>query len=160
MVIYKATGEVDVEWQPGSFTKQFRWRFIECVYGQIWNMLTGIYYVYAAATGLNKVYMTRDFGKINTNSNYAEHILIGSTPSVGGWIKEFIPGTIVASELGGGSTTYAADYNYTNATTTTRVAFAGGHSAFDKTVGHFTLASVDSPADAYPNVGASLVLPE
>ena len=159
-VLTTPSGEVDVEWQPGSFTKQFRWRFIECVYGQIWNILTGIYYVYDASTELNKVYMTRDFGKINTNSNYAEHVLIGSTPSVNGWIKEFIPGTIVASELGGSSTTYAADYNYTGATTTIRIARAGGYSNAGGAAGPFTLNSINSPEHASAARGASLVLPE
>ena len=104
--------------------------------------------------------MTRDFDKINTNSNYAERVLIGSTPSINGWVKEFIPGTIVASELGGSSTTFAADHNYTNNSATTRIALAGEASIYGGYAGPFTLHSRYSPADAVSNIGASLVLAE
>lgn len=152
------SGEVDVEWKTGSFAKQFRWRFIECFYGQIWNFLTGIYYVYDSANDVNKVFITRDPDKINTNSNYVDYVEVGNTPSVNGWIKEFIPGTIVAGELGGSSTTYASDYNYTSASGATRCALAGGDSAGGGHAGPFSLASSYAPSSAAAHIGASLVL--
>lgn len=157
-VLDAPSGQVSVEWQPGSFTNQFRWRFIECVYGQIWNFLTGIYYAYDPVSTMNKVYITRDPEKINTNSNFSEHIYIGDTPSVNGYIKEFIPGSIVAGELGGSSTTYAADYNYTSASASTRVALAGGYSAYGAAAGPFFLSSNNAASDAYVSIGASLVI--
>lgn len=154
------SGEVDVEYESGQFTKQFRWRFIECVYGQIWNFLTGIYYVYDEVLDMNKVYITRDPEKINTNSDYSEYIHVGNTPASNGYVKEMIPGMIECSELGGSSTTYWCDYHYTSNSATTRTARSGGHSAYGGSAGPFALHSPHSPAIARAYIGAALVLPD
>lgn len=154
------SGEVDVEYESGQFTKQFRWRFIECVYGQIWNFLTGIYYVYDEVLDMNKVYITRDPEKINTNSDYSEYIHVGNTPASNGYVKEMIPGMIECSELGGSSTTYWCDYHYTSNSATTRTARSGGYSALGGDAGPFCLHSTSSPAGANAYCGAALVLPD
>mgnify|MGYP007022188009 CR=1 FL=1 len=154
------SGEVDVEWQPGSFTKQFRWRFIECVYGQIWNILSGIYYVYDEVNDVNRVYITRDPSKINTNSDYSEYIHVGDTPAVNGYVKKCLPGMIEAAELGGSTTTYMADYHWSSNSATTRIARSGGTSAIGGLAGPRALNSSTSPAGADVSIGAALVLPE
>lgn len=154
------SGEVEVEYEEGKLTKQFRWRFIEGVYGQIWNFLTGIYYVYDAELDVNKVYITRDYGKINTSSNVSDYIHIGNTPAVNGWVKEFIPGSIICEELGGSSTTYKSDYNYTNNSAATRVALVGGTSIIGGSAGLFCFSSNPAASHANASIGASLVLPE
>lgn len=154
------SGEVDVEYESGQFTKQFRWRFIECVYGQIWNFLTGIYYVYDEVLDMNKVYIARDPEKINTNSDYSEYIHVGNTPASNGYVKEMIPGMIECSELGGSSTTYWCDYHYTSNSATTRTARSGGSSDSGGSAGPFCLYSSSSPASAHSAFGAALVLPD
>ncbi|MDD4690080.1 MAG: hypothetical protein PHE51_10085 [Eubacteriales bacterium] len=159
-VLKTPSGEVDVEYEEGKFTKQFRWRFIEGVYGQIWNFLTGVYYIYDAELNVNKVYITRDYDKINTSRNVSDYIHIGNTPAVNEWVKEFIPGSIICEELGGSSTTYKADYNYTSNSATTRVALVGGPSTNGGIAGLFCFASTYAASDAAVYVGASLVLPE
>lgn len=153
------SGEVEVEWQEGSFTKQFRWRFIECVYGQIWNVLSGIYYVYDAENDVNRVYITRDPAKINTNSDISEYIYVGDTPAVNGYIKKCLPGMIEAAELGGSTTTYMADYHYTSNSATTRIALSGGSSGSGGNAGPRSLLSTASASSPDVRIGAALVMP-
>lgn len=158
-VLTTPSGEVDVEYEEGSFTKQFRWRFIECVYGQIWNFLSGIYYVYDDENVVNKVYITRDPEKINTNSDYSEYQYAGDTPAGNGWVRKCLPGMIEAEELGGSSTTYMSDYHYSNNSAAVRIARAGGHSDRGGNAGPFALTSNDGPSSPGTRIGAALVLP-
>lgn len=162
-VLATHSGEVEVEYETGKFTKQFRWRFIEGFYGQIWKFLTGIYYRWEPGWEKIKVYVSPDFSKINVNNNFSEYMFAGETPKANGYVKEFIPGTIISEELGGSSTAYKCDYNYTNADATsafTYVAVSGGHSGNGAYAGPFYLHSRVSVGGAYVDIGASVVLPD
>lgn len=152
------SGEVTVEWQTGSFTKPFRWRFIENYYGWVWQMLVGCYCVYNADTGFNDVYMTRDLSKINTDSNYLAYDYIGRSPSANGWVKEMIPGTILPAETGGSSTTYFCDHYYTSTSLTIRTFFSGGFSTYGVNAGAFCLNSFNAPSTVATTIGPSLCI--
>lgn len=155
------SGEVQVEYEPGKFTKQFRWRFMEGFYGQIWKLLSGIYYRWEPGWEKIKVFIAQGIDVINTSNNFSQYALLGETPKANGYIKEFIPGTVIADELGGSTTTYKCDYSscyYTAVNAFTHSAIVGGNSFNGRNAGPFFFASTVDVGSAYVYIGASLVM--
>mgnify|MGYP000932863655 CR=1 FL=1 len=155
------SGEVQVEYETGKFTKQFRWRFMEGIYGHVWKLLSGTYYRWEPGWEKIKVYITRNISDINASNDFSKYILAGETPKAEGWVKEFIPGTIISAELGGSSTTHKSDYNYTYVSAQnafTYIAMVGGYSNDGGRGGPFYLNSSVGVGSARVHIGASLVI--
>ncbi len=156
------SGQIVHEYIPGSYTNPFRWRFIEQFFGQIWNILSGIYVRWEPGWELQKVYMAQSAGDITTNNNYGNHRLIGEIGRNDGYVKEFIPGTILPAEKGASTTTGKCDYNYNSTLQTayTNTALVGGDSDNGGYAGPGCLASHWGAGYAVGSGGASFVLTE
>ncbi len=70
-VLTTPSGEVTHEYTPGSFTYPFRWRFIEQFFGQIWNILSGIYVRWEPGWAMQKVYIATHHADITTNNDFS-----------------------------------------------------------------------------------------
>lgn len=157
------SGQIAHEYQTGLFTNAFRWRFVEEFFGQIWNILSGIYVVWQPGWTMQKVYVAKTPGQITTNNNYSGMTLIGEIPKSDGYIKEFLPGTILPGVITGASTTTGkCDYSYASGSTSAFVntAFVGGYSHYGGGAGPGYFSSNWAAGNANASVGASFVLPE
>jgi hypothetical protein len=156
------SGQKTYEYQAGLFSNPFRWRFIEEFFGQVWNNLGGIYVVWQPGWTLQKVYIATAPGMITTDNNYSGYKLLGEIPKTDGWIKEFVPGTILPSLLGTSSTTGKCDYSYTDPAVTAFVhtVIVGGLSDGGGGAGPGYFNSAWDAGGAHAHVGVSFVLTE
>lgn len=161
-VLTAPSGQIVHEYTAGSFTYPFRWRFIEQFFGQIWNILSGIYVRWEPGWELQKVYMAESADIITTNNDYSNYKLIGEIDRNNGYVKEFIPDTILPAEKGASTTTGKCDYNYnsTSQSTYTNTALVGGTSIYGGYAGPGYLNSDWLAGYAAASVGASFVLTE
>lgn len=95
-----------------------RYRGIENPFGHIWKWTDGINIQIASAAdgGTSKVYVADDPTNYN-DSNYNGYTLRGEEARTEAYVKELVFGEfgdIMPAVVGGGSTTYWADYHYTN----------------------------------------------
>jgi hypothetical protein len=99
---------------------------------------------------------------ITTDNNYSGYKLLGEIPKTDGWIKEFVPGTILPSLLGASSTTGKCDYSYTDPAVTAFVhtVIVGGHSSDGANAGPGYFISGWDAGGAGAYVGVSFVLTE
>ena len=95
-----------------------RYRGIENPFGHLWKWTDGINIQIASADdgGTSKVWVSSDPSKYN-DSNYDGYEIQGEEARTEGYTKTLVfgeNGDIIPAAVGGGSTTYWADYHYTN----------------------------------------------
>lgn len=147
-------------------TKEFmvtRYRGIENPFGHIWKWTDGINIQIASAAdgGTSKVYVADDPADYN-DSNYNGYTLRGEEARTESYVKELVFGEfgdIMPAVVGGGSTTYWADYHYTNipsSGTVLRGVLFGGHAVSGANAGFGSAYSSAAPAATTAHLGSRL----
>ena len=140
-----------------------RYRGIENPFGHLWKCSDGINIQIASEAdgGTSKVYVSDDPAKYN-DSNYTGYTLRGLEARELGYVKELAFGEfgdIMPAVVGGGSTTYWADYHYTNipdsGVALRSVLFSGNANSGTLTGFGFAYSS-NAPSLASANVGSRL----
>ena len=142
-----------------------RYRGIENPFGHIWKWTDGINIQINpteenGGDNTSKVYVANDPTKYN-DSNYDGYTMRGLEARDNGYVKELVFGEfgeIMPAVVGGGSTTYWADYHYTNIPETTglRGVLFGGP-AHDGALAGFGYAySSNAPSYANASIGSRL----
>ena len=161
-----ASGEVayTLEKAEGENSKVFtvpRYRGIENPFGHVWKWTDGVNIEVKTNSdgGTSKVYVCDDPSKYN-DSNYTGYTLRGLAARAEGYAKEMIFGEfgdLIASVVGGGSTTYWCDYFYTNiGSNDLRGVLFGGYTLYGARAG-FGYASTDyAPSSTTATVGSRL----
>lgn len=137
-----------------------RYRGIENPFGHIWKYTDGAnIQVTTGDAGLSILWTTDDPSNFSDTS-YTGYDKKGNICRTNGYAKKMLlgeDGDIVATEVGGSSSTYWCDYYYTNASANRmQVVLVGGSAGNGSAAG---LASVDSgsaPSTAYRNAGSRL----
>src|SRR5699024_8624397 len=115
----------------------FRYRGIENWWGDIWEWMSGVNVIN------NKYYMTK--GKLESNDNAEGYQEIGSRPTSNGYIEEMHPGTVLPKVNSGSSSTYYADYHWTNNSTTARGLLRSARAIYGARGGSFAVTSRRAP---------------
>lgn len=137
-----------------------RYRGIENPFGHIWKYTDGAnIQVTTGDAGLSILWTTDDPSNFSDTS-YTGYDKKGNICRTNGYAKKMLlgeDGDIVATEVGGSSSTYWCDYYYTNTSANRmQVVLVGGSAGNGSAAG---LASVDSgsaPSAAYRNAGSRL----
>lgn len=137
-----------------------RYRGIENPFGHIWKYTDGAnMQVTTGDAGLSILWTTDDPSNFSDTS-YTGYDKKGNICRTNGYAKKMLlgeDGDIVATEVGGSSSTYWCDYYYTNTSANRmQVVLVGGSAGNGSAAG---LASVDSgnaPSTAYRNAGSRL----
>lgn len=145
-----------------------RYRGIENPFGHLWKWTDGINIQIASADdgGTSKVWVSSDPSKYN-DSNYDGYEIQGEEARTEGYTKTLVfgeNGDIIPAAVGGGSTTYWADYHYTNIPASgvvLRGVLFGGSALHGSNAGFASAYSYYAPSDANASVGSRLCfLPE
>lgn len=142
-----------------------RYRGIEHPFGHLWKWTDGIN-IQINPTSANggdntsKVYVADDPAAYN-DSNYDGYTMRGLEARSAGYVKELVFGEfgdIMPATVGGGSTTYWADYHYTNIPTATalRGVLFGGHASYGASAGFGYAHSHHTPSHASADIGSRL----
>lgn len=163
-----ASGEVayDVTLDDGSVLKTVyanRYRGIENLFGHIWKWTDGInIQIEPDGTGdsSSKVYVANETANYN-DSNYDGYTMRGLEARANGYVRELVFGEfgdIMPAEVGGGSTTYWADYHYTNIpeAEALRGVLFGGPANDGASAGFAYARSHNAPSNANAPVGSRL----
>ena len=136
-----------------------RWRGFDNPFGDIWTNLDGVIIDADADNHENStdyVYVCTDPSKFSDTLT-DDYIKIAESTHNEGYVKAFDLGddaNIIASTVGGGSTTYMCDYHWTgNANTTLRTLYVGGGARNGATAGLCCLYSRDGVSSATSNLG-------
>lgn len=137
-----------------------RYRGIENPFGHIWKYTDGAnIQVTTGDNGLSILWTTADPSNFS-DSSYVGYDKKGNICRVNGYAKNTLlgeDGDIIATEIGGSSSTYWCDYYYTNTSTNRmQVVLVGGSAGNGSAAG---LASVDTgyaPSAAPRNIGSRL----
>ena len=142
-----------------------RYRGIENPFGHIWKLTDGINVRISpteanGGDNLSKVFVCEDPSKLN-DTNYNGYKHVGNEARTNGFVKEIIfgeEGEIMPSLVGGGSTQFFCDYNYTNipTTETLRGVLFGGDAYYGAIAGFVCANANDAPASAYAAIGSRL----
>src|SRR5690625_2824162 len=130
--------------------KTFSWRGIENFYGHIWKWVNGVNIID------NQYYLNPRYRKKRSNIDADGYYHIGSRPTSNGYIKELFPGTILPKELGGSSSTFYADYLYTNTEESIRAVRVGGPGIHGTRAGAFATHTHIAPTSTNAYSGARL----
>lgn len=126
------------------------WRGIENFYGHIFKWIGDINIIN------NEYYLNPVGRKRMSDVNSDGYIHIGSIPAANGYIREHYPGTILPSKLGGSSSTYMADYMWSNNDVGVRAVRSGGSGSNGARSGPFALSTNLAPTSTYAHSGARL----
>lgn len=140
-----------------------RYRGIENPFGHIWQWTDGINVeISSAADGdTSKVYVCNDPALYN-DSNYNGYTMRGLEARKEGYVKSIILGEygeIMPEAVGGGSTTYFADYHYTNIPASGKVlrgVLFGGAALDGASAGLASASSNRAPSATYAYLGSRL----
>lgn len=140
-----------------------RYRGIENPFGHLWEWSDGINIQIASEAdgGTSKVYVSDDPAKYN-DSNYTGYTLRGLEAREQNYVKELVLGEygdIMPAVVGGGSTTYWADYHYTNipaSGTALRGVLFGGYASCGAYAGFGYAGSNNAPSNTAASVGSRL----
>lgn len=137
-----------------------RYRGIENPFGHIWKWTDGANVeVQAVDSGaLSKLWIANSPADYS-DAGYTNHVYKGNLSRTESYVKELILGTCVPETVGGGSTTYWSDYNYTNIPSTgiaLRGLLFGGRASFGAFAGFAFVISFHAPSDAYAHFGSRL----
>ncbi len=136
-----------------------RYRGIENIFGHIWTFIDGIRVYPATSASVRPVYTTDDPSKFAAgDSSVSGWSNIGNESGTQAYVKKLIfgaKGEIMASVVGGGSTTYWADYHYAGGSGLKAVLFGGG-AHYGSPAGLGASHSNFAPSYAYSSIGSRL----
>lgn len=136
-----------------------RYRGIENPFGHIWKHTDGAnIQVTTGDSGLSILWTTADPSNFS-DSSYVGYDKKGNICRVNGYAKNTLlgeDGDIIATEIGGSSSTYWCDYYYTNTSTNSLrlVAVGGGSDGAD--AGFIRVNTSETPSGAYKHFGSRL----
>lgn len=136
-----------------------RYRGIENPFGHIWKYTDGAnIQVTTGDNGLSILWTTADPSNFS-DSSYVGYDKKGNICRVNGYAKNTLlgeDGDIIATEIGGSSSTYWCDYYYTNTSTNSLrlVAVGGGSDGAD--AGFIRVNTSGTPSGAYKHFGSRL----
>lgn len=136
-----------------------RYRGIENPFGHIWKYTDGAnIQVTTGDNGLSILWTTADPSNFS-DSSYVGYDKKGNICRVNGYAKNTLlgeDGDIIATEIGGSSSTYWRDYYYTNTSTNSLrlVAVGGGSDGAD--AGFIRVNASETPSGAYKHFGSRL----
>lgn len=136
-----------------------RYRGIENPFGHIWKYTDGAnIQVTTGDNGLSILWTTADPSNFS-DSSYVGYDKKGNICRVNGYAKNTLlgeDGDIIATEIGGSSSTYWCDYCYTNTSTNSLrlVAVGGGSDGAD--AGFIRVNMSETPSGAYKHFGSRL----
>lgn len=137
-----------------------RYRGIENPFGHIWKYTDGAnIQVTTGDAGLSILWTTDDPSNFSDTS-YTGYNKKGNICRTNGYAKKMLlgeDGDIVATEIGGSSSTYWCDYYYTNTSANRmQVVLVGGSAYNGSSAGLACVNTSDAPSDAIRNVGSRL----
>lgn len=137
-----------------------RYRGIENPFGHIWKYTDGAnIQVTTGDSGLSILWTTDDPSNFSDTS-YTGYNKKGNICRTNGYAKKMLlgeDGDIVATEIGGSSSTYWCDYYYTyTSANRMQVVLVGGHAGNGSSAGLAYVYSDNAPSAAYRNVGSRL----
>lgn len=142
-----------------------RYRGIELPFGHVWKWTDGISIkisptVENGGTGESEIYVANDTENYNS-TNYNGYTVVGLETRSNGYVKELVfgeNGDIMPMFVGAGSTTYWADYHYTNIPTAEalRGVMFGGSAYYGAHAGLSCAYSSNSPSYADASFGSRL----
>lgn len=137
-----------------------RYRGIENPFGHIWKYTDGAnIQVTTGDAGLSILWTTDDPSNFSDTS-YTGYDKKGNICRTNGYAKKMLlgeDGDIVATEVGGGSSTYWCDYYYTNTSANRmQVARVGGSADDGSYAGLASVYTHYAPSDAYRHLGSRL----
>lgn len=137
-----------------------RYRGIENPFGHIWKYTDGAnIQVTTGDAGLSILWTTDDPSNFSDTS-YTGYNKKGNICRTNGYAKKMLlgeDGDIVATEIGGSSSTYWCDYYYTNTSANRmQVVLVGGGADDGSLAGLADVYTADAPSVAYRNVGSRL----
>ena len=137
-----------------------RYRGIENPFGHIWKYTDGAnIQVTTGDAGLSILWTTDDPSNFSDTS-YTGYDKKGNICRTNGYAKKMLlgeDGDIVATEVGGSSSTYWCDYYYTNTSANRmQVVLVGGNAGNGSDAGLAHVATSDAPSVAYRNFGSRL----
>ena len=137
-----------------------RYRGIENPFGHIWKYTDGAnIQVTTGDAGLSILWTTDDPSNFSDTS-YTGYDKKGNICRTNGYAKKMLlgeDGDIVATEVGGSSSTYWCDYYYTNTSANRmQVVLVGGSAANGSHAGLASVDTTNAPSAAYRNVGSRL----
>ena len=136
-----------------------RYRGIENPFGHVWKYTDGAnIQVTTGDNGLSILWTTADPSNFS-DSSYVGYDKKGNICRVNGYAKNTLlgeDGDIIATEIGGSSSTYWRDYYYTNTSTNSLrlVAVGGGSDGAD--AGFIRVNTSETPSGAYKHFGSRL----
>lgn len=136
-----------------------RYRGIENPFGHIWKYTDGAnIQVTTGDNGLSILWTTADPSNFS-DSSYVGYDKKGNICRVNGYAKNTLlgeDGDIIATEIGGSSSTYWCDYYYTNTSTNSLrlVSVGGGSDGAD--AGFIRVNTSETPSGAYKHFGSRL----
>ena len=149
---------ITAEYPSQSITVN-RWRGFDNPFGDIWTNLDGVIIDADAdshSNSMDYVYTCSDPAKF-ADELTSDYVKIAESTHSEGYVRAFDLGdiaNIIASQVGGGSTTFMCDYHRTgNANTTLRTLLVGGYAHTGAQAGLGSLHSGDSVSYARANVG-------
>lgn len=137
-----------------------RYRGIENPFGHIWKYTDGAnIQVTTGDAGLSILWTTDDPSNFSDTS-YTGYNKKGNICRTNGYAKKMLlgeDGDIVATEIGGSSSTYWCDYYYTNTSANRmQVVLVGGSADYGSNAGLAYVNTTYAPSDASRNVGSRL----
>lgn len=137
-----------------------RYRGIENPFGHIWKYTDGAnIQVTTGDAGLSILWTTDDPSNFSDTS-YTGYNKKGNICRTNGYAKKMLlgeDGDIVATEIGGSSSTYWCDYYYTyTSANRMQVVLVGGNADYGSTAGLACVNTHNAPSDASRNVGSRL----
>nr|DAS82549.1 MAG TPA: tail collar fiber protein [Caudoviricetes sp.] len=137
-----------------------RYRGIENPFGHIWKYTDGAnIQVTTGDAGLSILWTTDDPSNFSDTS-YTDYDKKGNICRTNGYAKKMLlgeDGDIVATEVGGSSSTYWCDYYYTNTSANRmQVVLAGGNAGNGSGAGLASVYTADAPSAASRDLGSRL----
>ena len=136
-----------------------RYRGIENPFGHIWKYTDGAnIQVTTGDNGLSILWTTADPSNFS-DSSYVGYDKKGNICRVNGYAKNTLlgeDGDIIATEIGGSSSTYWCDYYYTNTSTNSLRLVAVGDGSDGADAGFIRVNTSETPSGAYKHFGSRL----
>ena len=149
---------ITAEYPSQSLTVN-RWRGFDNPFGDIWTNLDGVIIDADAdnhSNSMDHVYTCSDPTKF-ADELTSDYVKIAESTHSDGYVKAFDLGdtaNIIASQVGGGFTTFMCDYHWTgNADTTLRTLRVGGRAGYGAFAGLGSLVSYDGVSFSYTAIG-------
>lgn len=137
-----------------------RYRGIENPFGHIWKYTDGANIQVTTGDGGLSILWTTDDPSNFSDSSYVGYDKKGNICRTSGYVKKMSlgeDGNIIATEIGGSSSTYWCDYYYTNTSTNSlRLVAVGGGSDRGADAGFIVVNTSETPSDAYKHFGSRL----